>query len=38
LQGGGGRLVVDYENKIHIFGRNVKLFGTRKIKNENYKI
>jgi len=34
LQADGRRLVVDYESKAHIFGRNVKLFGIRKIENE----
>jgi hypothetical protein len=35
LQVDGGRLVVDYESKAHIFGRSAKLFGARKTKNEN---
>jgi hypothetical protein len=34
LQADGGRSVVDYESRAHIFGRNVELFGTRKTENE----
>jgi len=35
LQVDGGRLVLNYESKAHIFGRSAKLFGARKTKNEN---
>jgi hypothetical protein len=35
LQVDGGRLIIDYESRAHIFGRSAKLFGARKIENEN---
>ncbi len=35
LQVEKGRLIVDYESRVHIFGRSTELFGARKIENEN---
>jgi hypothetical protein len=37
LQVDGGRLIANYESIAHIFGRSAKIFGARKIKNENCK-
>jgi hypothetical protein len=34
LQVKGGRSIVDYESRAHIFGRSVELFGAREIENE----
>jgi hypothetical protein len=35
LQVDGGRLVIDYGSRAHIFRRSVQLFGIKKTENEN---